>query len=155
MKASELSEMIEKVLIDPNGKLGGRLLGTYTYENNWQIPAITIGNPGNVVKAEGLEVVIPLMPATDEGGMSEEVDQVQRWDVLLVQRDPAPLQSPALPEAVERLSALFNFSFQGRVSGAFVDADTVLGSYPQYTFTFWADSARDTSTLVRKFQQGI
>lgn len=153
--AAELAQVIERVLTDPDNKIGGNLLGTYTYENDVVLPAITVGNPGGVIKAEGLEVVIPLMPSTSDVGMTDEINRVARWDITLLQRDPVPLRSPTLPDAIDRLNPFFAFSFGGEISGVFVDADTVLGSYPQYSFSFFEDTAIDTSRLVRQFLGGI
>jgi hypothetical protein len=153
--ARYLSEVVETVLSDPNNKIGGNLLGTYDDGMGHIRPAISIGNPGTIKTVKGLEVITPLIPDTEAAGVDSYSLNTSRWDILLIQRDLPPLRSPNLPEAVERLTGLFVQLFNGVVNAVFVDADTLLGSYPQCTFTFSSVEYIDFQRFQTIYAQGL
>lgn len=155
LTAAILSAVIETVLVDPNNRIGGNLLGQYTLEGGQTLTAITIGNPGAVRSTTGLEVVIPLMPTPAVGGTDHHLDVQNRWDITLVEHLTPPVRSPKLPEAIRRLQTLFTFYMGKTVSGVFVDADTLLGSYPQYTLTVFSNQFIDVRPLLSAYAQGL
>lgn len=79
------------------------LLGTYTYPNGYQRPAISVGNPENTIVADGLECIIDRVPSygricqTNYGTSREE-----RWTVTLIRRS-----GDTFTEAADRLSRTF------------------------------------------------
>jgi hypothetical protein len=150
-----LSEVIETILTDPNNKIGGNLLGTYDDGMGHTRTAISIGNPGTIKTVTGLEVITPLLPNTESAGVDSFSLNTSRWDILLIQRDPPPLRSPTLPDAVERLTGLFIQLFNGVANAIFVDADTLLGSYPQCTFTFSSVEYIDFLKFQTIYAQGL
>lgn len=129
--ALKLRAIIEQLLVDPGNKLGGNLLGTYTYESGFTESAIAVGNPPNDIEIEGLECLLPLFPDTKNEWTTVAVHSEETWDLVLVQRNGTESASPTLPAAVDRLRRFFAVS-----EGVYIPQDDVLGSYPQYRLSF-------------------
>lgn len=140
MTAIELLDVLTNLLVDPENKIGGNLLGTYTYESGESGPAIAVGTPSDDIQVIGLECNIPLVAdaTTEWAGVS--VLSQESWDVSLIQRETAITaegypESPKLPAAVDRLKRFLVSS-----EGVYLPADDLLETYPQYRITFpnWA-----------------
>lgn len=131
ISALKLRNIIEQLLVDPENKLGGNVLGVYRYESGLVEPALAVGNPPNDIEIEGLECQLPLFPDTRTEWTTVAVHSEETWDIILIQRNGTDDPSPMLPAAVDRLRRFFVVS-----EGVYTPQDDILGSYPQYRLTF-------------------
>ena len=128
IKAIDVRNAIEAIL--GSNKLGENLLGTYQYPSGYEMSAIAVGNTPNSVTVQGLEVFIPLVGDTVRSTWTGAYKHLeQEWNIILIQRDTEG--SPTLPFGVDRLQRYF-----WRSRGVYTPQDDILGSYPQYRFTF-------------------
>lgn len=76
-------------------------LGKYKYPNGYVTPAIYIGNPPNNIVAEGLEVILPLMPDQDTYLIAANFYKETNYEIYLIQRSGVN----QIPNAVEAITS--------------------------------------------------
>lgn len=143
--AVHIRQALLELLADPDNRFGGNLLGSYIYESGLVDHALAIGNPPNGIEIDGLECLLPLFPDTKNEWTTAFVHSEETWDITLVQREIPEGQSPTLCAAVDRLRRFFAIS-----EGRYFPQDDVLGSYPQYSFTF---RRSDLHPIINKVAQ--
>ena len=97
MDVLRLKNKIEKLLVD--------VLGTYTYSNGYTMPAISVGNPQNGIKVNGLEVILPLYPYSCTQRMSQTIYRKELWKFSIIQRNGS--NAADLKKAADILTSRF------------------------------------------------
>ena len=127
-----LKPLLEQLLVNE--------LGTYTYQNGYTMPAISIGNPDNVIKVSGLECIINLYPTIlSYVWMNDSSIVKQQWTITLIQRDGVNL----IP-GVEKLMAYF---WKG--DGKYIPQDLKTETYEQYRFNFIYEALKRNINIIK------
>jgi hypothetical protein len=117
-----LSSKIQEVLED--------LLGVAKYPNNFNRPAIFVGNPPNNINVEGLVVILPLFPNVDKSQhLSNSIYRKDNWKIILEQRKGCTATTFA--EACHRMTTYFH-----NANLVYLEQNSIVGSYTQAIITY-------------------
>lgn len=115
-------------------------LGTYTYQNGYSTTAISVGNPINVIKVNGLECIIDLYPTIlSYMWLNDTTIVKQQWTITLIQREGTNL----IP-ATEKLMAYF---WKG--DGKYIPQDLQTETYEQYRFNFIYEALKSNINIIK------
>ena len=104
-------------------------IGTYTYKNGYQTQAISVGNPENDLKVDGLEIIIPNFPKIIKSNQSGRFSHREElWDICIIKRSEQ--DKGKFYQAVDSLLGYFP-----RCYGNEILQSDIMKTYHQYCLT--------------------
>jgi hypothetical protein len=139
MTPEQMKTALTELFTDPNNKVGGNILGTYTLPGGSVVPAIGNGQVPDDWAVTGVEAILPIVEQGETSWRVRHVVKEQRWEVYLVYHPPVPPADGTPVEGDERqlrtvVDRLERF-LANSVTVA-VPADDVLGTLPQARVSF-------------------
>lgn len=131
MTPEQMKTALTQILTDPDNKVGGNILGTYTLPGGSVVPAIADEQVPDDWEVHGVEAILPIIEGGETSWRVRHVVKEQRWDVQLVQWPPAEGEPNRLRAVVDRLERILAHSFT-----VAVPADDLLGTLPQARVSF-------------------
>ena len=137
LKAVNLMEMVKSVLVNQ--------LGTYIYPSGYTCPSVSVDNPENNIKIQGVEAIIPLSASAYESRWlsGKKVFRKEKWQIILVDHPYGDNYESKLISANDRLSR-----FLPNSTSIYVPANSIYKSLPQCVIKFCYEDVQSAINQV-------